>query len=358
MAIRIRQLRSLAELRSVASLWDDLWLHSDVADPTARAELLAQWIEQFAPNDRFLAMVVEEDGVFMIALPLVGGLFRKLMPVGNVPSNAWAHGAGLLVRQPYQTIHMRELVGSLGRLPWQVLWFERVRIDDPGYREFLQQLSNAKISTSVFPQYEVAFGETDGSWTDYFSNLKSSTRKSFRKWEKRLNEQLNTSQIRIVDGSESDLTLSIRSAFELENRSWKGNAGSSVIGRGLLPYFERQANTLGEMGHVALYFLESEGIKIAFQYGYLAKGVFHDCKTSFDSAFKSAAPGHLLYKHILNMCFDNPEIRHRDNLGGISEAMKMWNFDTYRAGQILVAPRGICGRFLVYARKNWWPLKT
>ncbi len=113
-----------------------------------------------------------------------------------------------------------------------------------------------------------------------------------------------------------------------------------------------------EMGHLALFFLESEGKTIAFQYGYVAKGVFHDCKTGFDSAFKTAAPGHLLYKHILKMCFDNPEIRRRDNLGGLSDGMKMWKFDTCRAGQILVAPRGLSGRLLVYARKNWWPVTT
>ncbi len=59
---RIIHLNSIDDLRSAAPAWDDLWWRSDVALPTARAELLAQWLERFAPHRDFHAFAVEEDG--------------------------------------------------------------------------------------------------------------------------------------------------------------------------------------------------------------------------------------------------------------------------------------------------------
>ena len=41
---------SVAELRSLAALWDDLWWRSDVTTPALRAELITLWMEHFAPH--------------------------------------------------------------------------------------------------------------------------------------------------------------------------------------------------------------------------------------------------------------------------------------------------------------------
>ncbi len=43
-------LTSVAALRTNAAAWDDLWQRSDVSLPLLRAELLAQWVEHFAPG--------------------------------------------------------------------------------------------------------------------------------------------------------------------------------------------------------------------------------------------------------------------------------------------------------------------
>ena len=49
----IIHLTSLDEMRENAAAWDDLWWRSETAMPTARAELIAQWIEQFRPGANF-----------------------------------------------------------------------------------------------------------------------------------------------------------------------------------------------------------------------------------------------------------------------------------------------------------------
>ncbi len=50
-APRVLQFDSLAALRAAAPAWDDLWRRSAVAMPIARAEPIAQYVEQFGHRD-------------------------------------------------------------------------------------------------------------------------------------------------------------------------------------------------------------------------------------------------------------------------------------------------------------------
>ncbi len=70
--LTLRTIDTLDAFRPAAEAWDDLWRRSGVALPTKRAPLLIQWIERFAPHAPFVALVVEENGRWLAALPLVG----------------------------------------------------------------------------------------------------------------------------------------------------------------------------------------------------------------------------------------------------------------------------------------------
>ena len=53
---------STAQLRAAADAWDDLWRRSPLSRPTLRAEHLAMWLDEFAADRPFRAVVVTEDG--------------------------------------------------------------------------------------------------------------------------------------------------------------------------------------------------------------------------------------------------------------------------------------------------------
>ena len=82
---RVVQLDSLADFRARAEAWDDLWRRSEATLPTLRAELTAQWIEQFAPGAKFRAVVVEHRGRPVAALPLVGGNVAGFVGTARLP---------------------------------------------------------------------------------------------------------------------------------------------------------------------------------------------------------------------------------------------------------------------------------
>ena len=54
---------SVAELRSLAALWDDLWWRSDVTTPALRAELITLWMEHFAPRRSFMPWSWQSVGI-------------------------------------------------------------------------------------------------------------------------------------------------------------------------------------------------------------------------------------------------------------------------------------------------------
>ncbi len=356
MALTVKTISSVAELRDVAAPWDDLWQQSDVTDPTARAELLAIWLEHFAANRRFCAIVIEENGTFLAALPLVEQRIRKLVLTGHVPSNGWAQGAGLLLRQDIDVTSAIELlVRQLRRLKWSLLWFECVRLDSPGYTALRQTVAGAEIPLSSKSQYKVGLVETTGHWSDYCAALSSNTRKNLNRWQRKYESEPEVRIVQWPNGTSLDLPTVMKESFALEHATWKGENGSSVVGRGVLPYFLRQAEALRALGHCSLFLMYVGDRLIVFQYGYIAKGIYHDCKTSFDEQFKHLAPGQLLYQHITRLCFDDPAIRCRDNLGAVSEASRIWHTKSYRLGQLLLAPRGWLGPLTVRAHARWWP---
>ena len=86
---RLVQIDSLAGLRAAAADWDDLWWRSEVTMPTCRAELVAGWVEQFAPRADFRALVVEDQGQWVAAGPGRESIARKCRGAGG----GWKRGA-------------------------------------------------------------------------------------------------------------------------------------------------------------------------------------------------------------------------------------------------------------------------
>ena len=120
-----------------SAAWDDLWQRSDVALPIARAELVAQWVETAAPQSALHALAVEQDGQFVAALPLLAGKVKRLLSVGQLPTNDWSWAGDLLV-DPSADIGaaMELLATAAARLPWRLLWLDGVALESPRWIQF------------------------------------------------------------------------------------------------------------------------------------------------------------------------------------------------------------------------------
>lgn len=356
MATEVMVLNSPGELRTHAREWDDLWLHSDVSDPTARAELLAQWLDFFAPDCRFMALVLREGDTFLAALPLVEQKVWRWKKVGHVPTNGWAFGAGLLVHQEItEAPSLAPLIHGFRKLPWDLVWLECVRYQSAAYRLFKDALATQRVPYSTRDQYSVGYLSTTGTWEQFWKELSSTSRDNLRKREKRLHA-LGHVEFRACHHNSAAHESPLQTSFQLEHATWKGAQGSSIIARGVEPYFQKQAQTLSEWHALRHYQLLLNGSPIAFQYGFVAKGVFHDCKTSFLPEYSQVSPGHLLYQFILQECFSDSTIQSRDNMGILPQTPGLWPYMEKAVGQFLFSTRGIVAPFAIHVHRCYWPL--
>jgi hypothetical protein len=168
----LRVLSTAAELRACADAWDRLWFVSECSAPSARAEIVSLWLDSFAPLAAFRALVVEERGRFVAALPLLGRRFLKLLKTGQLPCGVWAAAGDLLLDEDCnQDTVLSVLVGGISELPWRMLVLERVAYREPRWSAFRAALESAGFTSSVVPQHQAAQVEIGDDWSAYEASL-------------------------------------------------------------------------------------------------------------------------------------------------------------------------------------------
>jgi hypothetical protein len=354
-------LTSLAELRAAASAWDDLWWRSEVVLPTVRAELLAQWVEQFRPRGGFHAMIVADQQRWVAALPLVPCRVGWVLPAGGLPSNPWSPCGELLLDATADADAALDLMlAAAGELPWPLLWLNEAVPEAPRWQALLRACQRAGVASSYHERFRVGRVEIDSNWDIYQKRLPKSHRQSLPRALRRLACEGNV-QFEMHSRLEvKDVEPWLQAAFDVENRSWKGTAGSSVLRTpGMFRFFVRHAEQLAQWGQLETAALRLDGQMLAFVYGFRAKGVYFAHKIGYDPRFAAFSPGQLLFNHILEQLHGDGETRALDFMGPMNQSLSRWRPATYGIGRVALAPRHLLGRATMYAYKHWWrPLRS
>ena len=335
---QLRYLRSLDELRSESLAWDDLWYRSGTSAPAARAELIAQWIETFGPKADFQALVVESEGQLVAALPLVGGRKAKLLRVGMLPRNEWARCGDLLWDSAAGAEALDLIVQGLRRLPWGVMWFDGVALDEPHWQDFVKALGRARLPWKSHIQMRFGVVDCRGDWADlqaawsknHRHNMRGAARKAASAGEVKL-------QVRRDFASPQEVAELVRRGFEVEDRSWKGTSGDSSVLKtaGMLDFFTRQAQQLADWNQLQLVFLELDGRPMAFEFGWLAKGVYFTPKVGYDETFARLSPSQLLRYELFQRFHEEQDVQFVDFAGEQTDALTKWTTGDYPIGRLV-----------------------
>ncbi|HEX5447261.1 MAG TPA: GNAT family N-acetyltransferase [Pirellulales bacterium] len=345
---KLIQLRSAADLRAAAPHWDELWYRSDVSAPTARAELIAQWIDQFAPRAAFRGLAIEHGGNFVAALPLVAGGVRPFR-IGNLPANAWGL-CGDLLSDPQANLQdaLQPLAEGLSRLSWPLLRLAPVAYASRRWQLLLPELRQCSMTWHVTPIGEVGQVAVQANWDEYQSSWSGNHRRHLRKARKRA-ERAGSLTLEIhrefLPGQVERL---FRLACEIEDQSWKGRAGTSIMrSPGMFDWHLRQAQRLADWGQLQLSFLRHEGKTIACEYGYRAKGTYYSAKVGYDPAYAHFSPGQLLRAMLLERFHNDGETARVDFWGPLTSATAKWSTQTYPVGRIAIAPNRTASRLML-----------
>lgn len=353
----IHHLTNVFDLRSAAAAWDDLWWRSEVTAPTLRAELLANWLEQFASLQDFHAVVVEESGRFQAALPLVSRRLAKILPAGSLTGNPWLPCGDLLLDSMAESDGvLGALLSAAADLPWPLLWLNDAVIDSPRWQAFGTVCREEGYSTVEQVRYRVAKIEIAENWDAFLKNLSRSHRQGTSKTLRHLEELGDLRLIMLSQLAPEEVHSWLEKVFTVEDSSWKGSSGSSVLRTpGMSDFFLRQARMLAEWGQLEIALLELEGHPIASLFGFSAKGVYHAHKIGYDPQFGQYSPGQVMFWKILEQLHARGDWKAIDCIGPLTDATSRWRPSTYTIGRVAVAPGKLLGRIALRAYSRIWP---
>jgi CelD/BcsL family acetyltransferase involved in cellulose biosynthesis len=346
--LRLIRIESLASWRAQAGAWDDLWSRSAVAVPTARAEMIAQWLEEFAPERPFCAFVVANDEAFLAGLMLFSTRIKRLVEVGSLLSNEWCTCSDLLVDPQVDSEAVLDLLAmALAEAPWPLVWLEDVPYEAPRFQALRAAFDRAGLAHSSHASFPIGQVQLTGSWAEYEAGLSSNHRRQMHKMLRR-SERDGGIELERWSGVEGEqIETLLRRGFEIEDRGWKAAQGTSVLRTPrVFDYFCRQAQQLAQWGQLELNFLLLAGQPIAFEFGYRSKQTYFSAKVGFDENFAAYSPGQLLRWELLRSFWDQGQTAAVDFWGPLTRATACWANHSYKIGRVVVAPRRLSGRIL------------
>jgi CelD/BcsL family acetyltransferase involved in cellulose biosynthesis len=355
--LHVRFIDSIDRLLDHNAAWDDLWRRSDVANPGARSAIIGNWVKHFAPNAEFRAIVVEQEGRWVAALPLVGRRLMKLVTAGELTRNAWSATGELLLDPDVDTQRVLDrFVSGLGGIEWPLLCLDQVAIEAPRWKAFLAALSRAELPYCVREHYRVARVDIGDDWAAYESQLKGKHRRTRRRYARKF-EQAGEGRLRVcTEPALADLDGLLRHGFEVEDRSWKGKQGTSILRKpGVFEYYSAEAQQLAETGELRLVFLELDGRPIAFTYLWSSQGVVYVVKTGYDAEFARLGPGQLMMMYLFEHLHADATCRLLDFAGPCAHWQEPWATSTYPVGRIIAATPHRLGREMVRIYSTWQP---
>jgi len=347
---------SIAELREKSEDWDDLLKRSSVNIPLARAELVAQWVEQFANKSIFRALIVEYRGRFIASLPIVGTRKGRIILAGINPSNEWAQSGQLLIDFQEDTFTAINLIiDNFEKLPFSIFWFDFIRSDDPEWVLFKKVLCSRKINSHWLIRYSTALVDVESNFDVMISKC---DKKSISNVQKRIKKFYKNIEFDFLCLTNRDEILnSLNDCFDLENKGWKGgNSGGSIIKRGLEGFFHTQASLLCSHDEIILFLLKYNSKIISFEYAICSNNTLYMMKTSYDPNFKNISPGQVLrYLIIVNYCVST-QIRRIDFIGEFMPHQKMWKPHKCNNSQVVIPLSSLHGIIFFYLYDKLMPL--
>lgn len=357
-------LRSVEELRTAAPAWDALWQRSDVCMPLARADYVAHWLTKFGRRNAFRALVVKRDEMFLAALPLVGPCSTTLPRAGGLTGNHWALCGDLLLDRTAAEPAVCDLLAQgLNDVPWPLACLSPVPYESRRWRLLAEAARSRGLSTLAVHSDCAGQVRINGNWDDYRASWSGNHRRYLRKARRRAERSGKLSLEVHIDPPAAQIEALMHRGCEIEDRSWKGAAGTSILrAPHIFEWYLDQVRRLAGDRHLQLTFLKHSGQPIAFEYGYRAKGTYFSHKVGYDAAYATFSPGQLLREMLIEQFFAGSDIQLVDFWGPLSDATEKWATDQYRVGKMWIAPQRLLSRLALagYAalRPAWHRLRS
>lgn len=350
--MRLTEIRSSDALRAAAADWDSLWARSGAGSPLFRAQSVAHWLDTFAAGQPWTCLAVDDGQAWRAALVVVPRVLGRLVRLADTATNCWSP-CGELLLDPAHPTAVQPLLAALAEGPWRLAWFQYARLEAASWQTLVRLAPAAGFGVVQKQRYAIGIADMPDGFDAYAEAGSKNLRRNLRKDLRRL-ERAGTVSLRLQERFAPDeVEAPLRAAFEVEDRSWKGAAGSSVLHTpGMFDYFLQQARLLASWNALRIAFLDVAGEPIAFEYGWQNGATYYSFKVGYDPRYASFGPGHLMRMHLLRALSERG-VRSVDFHGPLTEALRPWANRRYAIGRLVLAPPRLVSRVLLAGLAAW-----
>ncbi len=294
---------------------------------------------------------------------MVGGSVKRVLPIWKSLWNPWGWAGDLLVDWSVDDLAavMDQLVLGLQKCqrPW--LWFDAIPTAQPAWQQLIAALARRQLQIWQRPLFDIGYIDIHGAqapadFATYQANWSGNFRRQMRKMVRRA-EEVGGVQLEVQRPTNSaELQQLLQRGFAVEDRSWKGTAGSSILKQPqVFQFYIDQATLLMQTGQLELAYLTHQGTDIAFEYGWFSKGVYFTPKVGMDDNFRHLSPGQLIRYLLLEQFFNDPTRQVFDFMGPLAEATSKWITGQYPVTQLIISTGNWGGNSLLKIARDYGP---
>lgn len=288
-SLRVERIESLEEIDSLDSDWRELDAHA--WNPQAQFLWTRASLAAFAAEEEPRWLAVRDDERVVALAPLVSRRLRGVRRTFITGVGQLHEPADFSWTDPRA---LAKLVSTLARRGTPLV-LERIVADSPTV-ELLRRAFRHRGVVIARPQAKCPYIELDETWVEPEQHLNSGRRSDLRR-ARRKAEQWGQVTVEIHTPDLDTLPRLLDVAFDVEGKSWKGDAGTALVRDGRRAVFYRQyAEAACTEGILRICFLRIGGNVAAMQLAVEQAGGFWLLKVGYDERFASCSPGVLLMR--------------------------------------------------------------
>ncbi|HJT31937.1 MAG TPA: GNAT family N-acetyltransferase, partial [Pirellulales bacterium] len=332
--VRFQTIRDAGELADWRPAWQSL--DDAVATPMETFDWIEAAVATFGNDGDVEVIVAHRDGLAVAAAPLIG--------LPGALGRRW-HGlnyhriyepAGLASSSPEALAALTEELIGRGR----PIFFERVFADAPT-RAALEIATQRRGWTRIGPQAATPWIPLDANWATPEDNISSRRRSDLRRARKHAEQRGSvTTQSHVPGESEVDRLLDL--AFDVERRSWKGEAGTALALDRSGDFYRRYARAASRQGKLRIEFLHIADQTAAMQIGVVHQQRYWVLKVGYDPQFQRASPGILLMVEAIKQSVAEG-LDAYELLGTVEAWIQVWTPHEHHCVSWRFYPRGVRG---------------
>jgi len=303
-------------------------------------------IDQFHWTRCCLATIARGEELRAAALVREGKL---LAAAGLIATGTWIKRSVLIgvaqLREPADLLWSNEqaLEMLLKRLvqSGRPLVFERVPAIS-ATPDLLEKVCRGRALFVCRPQPSCPFIPLDAHWREPENNLNSGRRSDLRRARRRA-EQIGPLTTEILAPRAGELDDLLDTAFAIEDRSWKGDAGTALVrDRQRAEFYRHYAHAAAADGTLRLCFLRIGAAPAAMQLAVERGGGFWLLKIGYDAQFRACSPGLLLMRDTIAYAASSGLATY-EFLGEADQWTEVWTRQERRTVSLRVYPFGARG---------------